>query len=422
VVIVPEEPNKEMMQAYILNTDKLISPFMRPARQMRIHNVPLGTWLETTLHSLGCQAEWIDSIEQIRKFPALVVQDDLFATGSALKSFLQQARQAGGNHRAALESSLLTEHMVPALQGPLFAGACDKNVRVYDGYFLEQLDAAQPLDRQARLLPIAHRVRLRRFRTNRQFEASRRFSVPISSVYMTPIRHWASVLAANVLGMPGFFLHTARRRWLGVAFLPLLAACRSRSLFPGWWRTKTYLPGRNCNVAASAHVEASILGRRVRIEPQAVVRNSVLDDFVEVRAGAVVDGCSLGPGVVVETGSHLRGCVAEEAACIGTRFVQISMFGRECVVCPDSGITDFVLRGTVKIDVDGRKISSGSRYLGGCIGDNAFIGPNVGMPGGVEIPNGCQLIPNPRTAITDAQTGLPDDVWRVDRGRRRRAA
>jgi len=181
------------------------------------------------------------------------------------------------------------------------------------------------------------------------------------------------------------------------------------------------LSGGKCNVAASAHVEASILGRRVRIEPQAVVRNSVLGDFVEIRAGAVVDGCSLGPNVIVETGSHLRGCVAEEGACIGTRFVQISMFGRECVVCPNSGITDFVLRGTVRIDFDGRKISSGSRYLGGCIGDHVFLGPNVGMPGGVEIPNGCQLIPNPRAAVSDVQSALPESILRVDRGRRRAA-
>jgi carbonic anhydrase/acetyltransferase-like protein (isoleucine patch superfamily) len=334
---------------------------------------------------------------------------------------LQQARQAGGNHRAALESSLLTEHMVPALQGPLLAGPGGKSVRAYDGYYLEQLDATQRLDQQARLLPIAHRLRLRRLRTNRQFEASRRFTVPLSSVYMIPVRHWASVLAANVLGMPGFFLHTARRRWLEVALLPFMAACRSQSLSPGWCRAKTYMSGGKCNVAASAHVETSILGRRVRIEPQAVVRNSVLGDFVQIRAGAVVDGCSLGPNVIVETGSHLRGCVAEEGACIGTRFVQISIFGRECVVCPDSGITDFVLRGTIRIDFDGRKISSGSRYLGGCIGDGVFLGPNVGLPGGTEIPNGCQLIPNPRTAVTDVQSALPDSILRVDRGRRRAA-
>ena len=410
-----------MMQAYILNTDDVISPFMRPAREMRVHNVPLGSWLATTLGSLGCEVEWIDSVEQIRKFPALVVHDNLFATHRALKSFLQQARQAGGNHRAALESSLLTEHMVPALQGPLFDGAGGKSVRAYDGYYLEKLDATQRLDQQACLLPIAHRVRLRRFRTNRQFEESRRFAVPLSSVYMTPVRHWASVLAANVLGMPGFFLHTARRRWLSVALLPFVAACRSQSLSPGWWRAKTYLSGRKCNVAASAHVEASTLGRRVRIEPQAVVRNSVLGDFVEIRAGAVVDGCSLGPNVIVETGSHLRGCVAEEGACIGTRFVQISMFGRECVVCPESGIADFVLRGSVRINVEGRKISSGSRYLGSCVGDNAFVGPRVEMFGGVEIPNGCQLIPHPRLTVGDVQSGLPDHILRVDRGRRRAA-
>lgn len=409
------------MQAYILKTDHLIAPFMRPARQLRVHNVPLGSWQETVLASLGCDVEWIESVQRIRKFPALVVHDNLFATQQALKTFLRQARQAKGNRRAALDTSLLTEQMVPALQGPLLPGADGNSLRAYDSYYLEQLDAAQPLDKQTPLLPISHHVRLRRFRANGQFEASRRFTLPVSSVFMIPVRHWAALLAANLLGMPGFFLHTARRRWAELLLMPLLAACRSQSVFPGGWRAKTYLPGRRCSVAASAHVEASILGRNVRIEPQAVVRNSVLGDFVEVRAGAVVDGCSLGPEVIVEMGSRLRGCVVEQGACVGTRFVQLSMFGQESVICPGAGITDFVLRGTVKIDVDGRKISSGSRYLGGCLGEGVFLGPNVGLPGGIQIPNGCQLIPNPRMAVTDAAASLPQHVLRVDRGRRRAA-
>ncbi|NIP84722.1 MAG: hypothetical protein GTO03_03850 [Planctomycetales bacterium] len=409
------------MQAYLLKTDTVISPFLRPAPQMRVHNLPLGSWLETSLRDLGCEVAWIDSPAEVRRLPALVVSDNLFATFPALKAFLQQARRAGGNHRAALLSSPLTEKMVPALQGPLLTDSAGQQVRAYDAYYLDHIDPSRGWDQQARLLSIPHRVRLRRLRTNRQFEASRRFVVPLSTVYLAPVRHWATLLAANLLGMNGFFLRLAQRHWPRVALLPLLAAGRSGSLFPGVWRAKTYLAGSRCSVAATAHVEASTLGRRVRIEPQAVVRNSVLDDFVEVRAGAVVDGCVLGPGVIVETGSHLRGCVAEEAACIGARFVQLSVFGRECVVCPESGIADFVMRGSVKVNLDGRKIPSGSRYLGGCLGDHAFLGPTIALPGGMEIPNGCQLIPHPRSMVGDLQSPLPPTILRLDRGRRRAA-
>ncbi|HUS39354.1 MAG: hypothetical protein WBF93_13780 [Pirellulales bacterium] len=410
------------MQAYILNSDKLISPFMRPAREMRIHNVSLGDRQTSAFKALGCRVERIDTLAEIDKLPALVVHDDLFLTAAAAKKFLQLARKEGGNRQAALECSLLTEHMVPALQGPQVAGKDQTNFRVYDSYYIEQLDASRPLQMQSELLPIPYGQRTSGYRTSRQFEESGRMFVPMSTVFMMPVRHWAAVLAANLAGMPGFFLQTIKRHWLQAGMLPLVAAIRAHGLSPAHWRSKSYLAGPRCRIAPSAHVETSILGRRVKVAPHAVIRNSVLGDRVLVREGALVEGCSLGDDVIVEAGSRLRGSVAEEGACIASRFIQLSVFGRDSVVCPESGTTDFVIRGTVKIDVDGKKISSGSRYLGCCVGDGAFLGPNVHLVGGVEIPNGCQLIPNPRGMVTDANTGIPSHLLRVDKGRSRRRA
>lgn len=416
------------MHAYILRTDREISPFGRRAPRMKIHNRTLADTQSRVLTKLGCTVEHVESVDQIRQSPCLLVRDNLYFTHHALRGFLKQTKRvarggtavagnARGNWRAALNLSLLTERFVSGLQGER-VGTDDKNsFRAYDCFYLNDWDRRQPIEPQCELLPIPQRIVKMSSRVNRMFEPTGRFVVPVSRVYMTPVLHWANLVAANLLGMPSYMLRCAAERMFTTMTLPARMLLRALSPRPTNLLGKLYLAERGCRIHPSAHVEGVILGRRVRIGPNAVVKNSVIGPRSQIGAGAVVEGCTLGSEVNVDPNTVTRCCVVDDGANLGAAVVQLSVFGRGAVMCPASGIADFAMRGSVSLTLDGKSVSSGSRLLGGCLGDGAFIGPQLAMVCGRELPNGCILLPHPETVIRDVNKKLPRDVARVDSGR-----
>ena len=414
------------MQAYILGSERRIAPFEEPPGELRIHNRTLRQTQEHLLAAAGFDVAAIDDLQAARREPCLLVRDDLYFTAHALAGFLKAVRRrlrdgaapARGNFRAALPCSMLTEHLSPTFQGRrVLEGG--KPLRAYDLYYLAKCDPGKTLEEQATLAPIPYRHTVRRWRVNRYFEPSGSASLPLSLVAMCPVQHWAALITAHLLGLPSRLLETARKRRWATLGLPLSTALRAGSLRPTYLRGKLYWAGRGCKVHPSAHVEWAVLGDNVRIGPGAVVRGAVLADRVEIGPNAIVECSSLGVKATVNGGVTLRSCVVAEEANVGAYFTQFSVIGRGAALCPSSGTYDFNLRGNVHVMFQGRSVTSGSRMLGSCLGHGAFLGAEVTLASGQELPNGCILVRNPRELVTDVGQGLPPGVLRLDRGRRR---
>lgn len=411
--------------AYMLKTGASLAPLGKLARIM-IHNQPLPQQQEARLEQLGCEVHWIDSLDEVRHFPCLLVHDDLYFTRAAVRRFLRQASsEAAGRNgcQAALRVNLLTEALVPELQGPRVDDSRHGPLRSFDMFWLRDRDAACGLAEQTCSVPISAPYTRLSSRTHRCFAPSGRFEVPLSTVFLSPVRHWANVVGINMNGMAAFLAEQLCRRPAAAAMLPLRAALRAGSLRPARLAGKTYLSGRRCRVHPTAHVEGAVLGNRVRIGPHAVVRFSALGNGAVIGAGASLEGCSVGPCTNVNNTVVLRGTTIGEGASIGTFFNQLSVIGRRVVMCPDSGILDFNLRGTVPVTVDGQTVRTGSMILGSALGDDVFLGPGVHIACGRELPAGCVLVESPRQMVRggDVQQ-LPENVRRLDRGHRRRAA
>ncbi len=311
--------------------------------------------------------------------------------------------------------------MLPGFQGERIERPDAPAVRAFDLYYLEDFDPQRPLARQSRLVEIPYRLRLRHSRAHRIFAPSGRYTVPLSTVFLHPVRHWAALLTVNMLGMPAEIARRARADWATMATLPWRLIWRSGSLRPSLLLGKTYLAGRRCRIHPTAHVEASLLGDRVRIGPGAFVRGAVLGDRAEIGPGAIVEGSTVGRNVLVNGNVMLRGCVVLDDAAVATFALQLSVVGRGAVVCPQAGTHDFSLRRKISVmNSDGRSQSSGSKLLGSCFGHGAFLGPDVSFTAGQAIPNECILVRDPRTMISSVESGLPAGVVRLDRGRPRR--
>ncbi|HET6879666.1 MAG TPA: hypothetical protein VFI31_05915 [Pirellulales bacterium] len=420
------------MQAYILETGRRISPFDEPVGDMPVHNRRLRDHQTDILQSLGCQVQVIEDLRQARQLPCLLVYDNVYFTYHAAARFIALARQrqrgssatqngtlAGGNFAAALAVSQLTERFVPSFQGRTAPAADGTNCHAYDLYYLSNWDAEVPPGDQAELIPIPHYITVRRWRVNRYFDASGSYALPLSSVALCPVQHWSSLLAANILGMPSYFIRSAVEAKFRMATLPLSMLWRAASLWPYRLRAKLYLAGPGCKVHPTAHVEWAILGRNVRIGPNAVVRGAVLGDRVELGPGALVEMSTLAEKASVNAGATVRSCVVANEGHMGAYFTQLSVLGKGAVLCPASGIFDFNLRSNVMVNFDGRTVSCGSRLLGGCLGHGAFLGADVPLASGQELPNGCMLVKSPQYVASDVNQNLPAGVVRVDRGRPR---
>jgi hypothetical protein len=420
------------MQAYILETGRRISPFDEPVGEMLVHNRRLRDHQTGILQSLGCQVQVIDDLRQARGRPCLLVYDNVYFTHHAAARFVALARarqQEGGaepkgrpaqrNFAAALAVSQLTERFVPSFQGRTVQAADGTNCHAYDFYYLSDWDAESPPGDQAELVPIPHYVTVRRWRVNRYFDPSGSYALPMSTVALCPVQHWSSLLGANILGMPSHFIRSAVEAKYRTATLPLRMLWRAASLWPYRLRGKLYLAGPGCKVHPTAHVEWSILGRNVRIGPNAVVRGAVLGDRVELGPGALVEMSTLAEKASVNAGATVRSCVVGSEGHVGAYFTQLSVLGKGAVLCPSSGIFDFNLRSNVIVSFEGRNVSCGSRLLGGCLGHGAFLGADVPLGSGQELPNGCMLVKNPQYVASDVNQGLPVAVVRVDRGRPR---
>jgi acetyltransferase-like isoleucine patch superfamily enzyme len=426
------------MYAYILETGRRIAPFDEQPAELRIHNLPLRQTQERFLSEAGYRVETVDDLHAVRRFPCLVVFDDVYFTRQALNGFLRLVHRGTSsrngaaatattqamptnksvNLRAALATSVLTERFAPTFQGRQMDGPDGRTYRAYDLYHLRQFTPDRPLDDQAELAPIPHRMTVRNSRVNRFFEPTGRFALPMSLVAMCPIQHWAALVTANALGLPSRVLEAAGPLWLAAMKLPLASAWRARSLRPCQVLGKSYFAGSRCIVHPSAHVEWSVLGNDVRIGPGAVVRGAVLSNRVEIGPNALVEYTTLGEKATVNGNVTLRLSVVGDEANVGAYFTQLSVLGRGAALCPASGTYDFNLRGNVVVSFQGRSVSCGSRLLGSCLGHRAFLGAEVTLASGQELPNGCILVRNPRQLVTNVNEGLPEGVIRMDRGRK----
>jgi NDP-sugar pyrophosphorylase family protein len=156
------------------------------------------------------------------------------------------------------------------------------------------------------------------------------------------------------------------------------------------------------------------LGKGVTIGPNAVVRGCVIGDHTHIGAGTMMEGTTIARHSNVDAGVRLRCCVTDREVNMGSFFTQLSVMGRGAVLCPDAGMFDFRLHGDVEIKLYGEKQSSGSRLLGGCLGDRAFMGPGVKLLAGQEVPNDCILIESPRHLVRDVDGKLPERIMRID--------
>lgn len=211
------------------------------------------------------------------------------------------------------------------------------------------------------------------------------------------IEHWIHLVRVNLLGLTAKaaeiteHFNTAPWWWkLGRVAQVLWAA---------GWPSEARIHravcriGKGAKIHPSAVVEVSEVGAGAVIGPLAVVRGSVVGEGASIDAQAHVVASSVGARAQVGRGAHLALSVLAEGALVSQGWGhQACVFGRDSFIAQGVTTLDLSFGGPIRVDVGQERASSGTHFLGSCVGHRARVGAGVRLGYGMAVPNDALLV------------------------------
>ncbi|MBU0662084.1 hypothetical protein KJ891_01365 [Candidatus Micrarchaeota archaeon] len=152
-----------------------------------------------------------------------------------------------------------------------------------------------------------------------------------------------------------------------------------------------------------------------KIEPNVTLKGEVfLGKGSRILSGTYIEGnayigqnCKIGPnaylrnGVILEGDNHVANSEIKNSVILrGSNiphfsYVGDSIIGENCNLGAGTKIANLRFDdANIEIEIDGKKISSGRRKLGACLGHTVKTGINSSINCGAQIKNGSKILPN----------------------------
>lgn len=393
---------------------RMVSPFGEPASSLEIAGTPLAEWQEELLRSSRLQPVQVSSAEDIRDAqPHVVLSGDLFFTRRVLRSFLKRWRNRTEAVQVAIpEDSVLLESM-----GTLQRYRSQGGLAGFDLYgvpggsslrFGGRPDQGRPSpDPAPRLLPVTFREKVLELPMPEHVVGQSRWVHAITSSACLHVEHWIHLLQANRLAI--------QVRWIDrIVRSPIWAlglGLRALVPWPGHggllWRALGVANqiGSGVDVHPTARIEGAILEPGVKVGAFALVRASVVGAGTVIEDRATVAYSSIGPRSFVSKYTLVYASAALADANLGTS-MQMCLAGRGVALTPRATPIDVVPGGQIRVLFDGQLVPVDLPVLGSCFGHHCFLGADVFLAPGREVPNGVVIGPRPDRVLVR----VPDDL------------
>lgn len=399
------------MKAFLLASRGLISPFGQPAEELEVGAERLADLQDRLLREEGLEPVRVERLEAVStEQPCLLISGDLYFTRRVLRGFLRGwARDVAG--RVALPAGSVMMRELGTLQRFARAGehALFELWGIPKG---ARLTLDSELDPEARLLeglelscevrpvPVPFREKVLAFAVPERVVGRPSWSHPVTSSICLHLEHWVHVLQAGRASIQVRWVDEVVRR-------PLKTAAQLAWALLPW-------PGRG-GFFQRVLSSAKRVGRGARIHPTAVVEGAILGEGVRVGAFAIVRGSIVGAGTVIEDRATVafsvvgansfvskNAVIYASAAFSGSSLgmsMQMCLAGREVALTPRATPIDVIPGGQIKVSVRGRLVPAGLPVLGSCFGHRCFVGADVYLAPGREVPNDRVLGPRPGRVI-----------------------
>ena len=251
----------------------------------------------------------------------------------------------------------------------------------------------------------------------------------LSDAQVHQIDHWSHILRVNWLAMAS----TIQREKRGFAQQNLLVKAwtiarlllRARSINEFRLASALSHVGKDCRIHPTAVVEASVLGDKVEVGPYAVVRGSVVADGARIEDFASVNMSVIGRGARVGRRGTANLCVMYPGAMIAAaNGYQACLLGEDSFCAWSTTVFDLSFKDPIKVNHRGKRVSSGTYFLGAVVGHRARLGGLVTLGYGAEVPNDAFVVGDAQRVLRNWENGpgphrVVDGVARPVKGRPR---
>ncbi len=396
------------MKLVRLGTGRTITPFGDHVLDMpagtgtlRDHHAALAATLgATVVDAASAETAAADG-------PALVLWDDVFVTHRLVRGLRKVTRGETRPRRVTLPKSRFVE---------LYAQHQDVTIHAdgsasYNAWWLPNGFAAGELPAllaAATPVVVPFREKLLHFTVPPNILNRAQMVHPLTTTVAFHLRHWVHVLWLGNLWPQIEVVERITRNPLSTA-ARLLTSMRPGVQATTWALARNFsYVGKNVSIHPTACVELSVLGDGCRVGPYALVRGSVLGNNVTVEERANVGYSVLGEKDFVSKNSTVFACVGFPNADLCINGMQYCMAGRRSALTSLVRPMDMKYRDNVRVRMDGKSVEIAELMVGSCFGHDTFIGPEVLIAPGREIPNGVVVAPRPGAVMTRVDPRLKD--------------
>lgn len=210
----------------------------------------------------------------------------------------------------------------------------------------------------------------------------------VSDRVVLPVRHWADLLWANLIGLgPALWGTLVSRSVPGSIVRLIWASIRSMSFRPEVVAARLSRRGRGATVHPTAVVEGAWLGPNVRVGAGAVVRASILGPGTVVEDLAVCEGVVSGEGALIQRQAMCKFSVLGPGARVAGA-IQLAVMGPDSSIKRGAYLMDRSLAegSAVRILLDGELGPAPLGMTGVCVGARTIIGSGVWVAPGRCLP------------------------------------
>jgi carbonic anhydrase/acetyltransferase-like protein (isoleucine patch superfamily) len=368
------------MRRIILQEPSFIHPFNEPARDLRVHNVPLWLWQRDVLSPYVSDEreypDWKFAQRDIGDEPVetLVHRDNLFFNDTLIQEFIAKARAGRKPVRIAFEKDdpAIVEHVLPLTRSFFDQG----NLLLADMWYLpqgvSQSHVAQPLTirTEPREVGYYHVPPYMASETgDLVYQLPRKAFVSLES--------WVHLFVIDILF--GVFargkdtedkVETDWRYRLKILARALLEQKRVLDC------SELVKIGQNVNIDPSAVIHGpTTIGNNVTIGPGVVIDNCIIGNNVNIAQGCelmlsvVSDGCFLPFRAALFMTTMMENTMVAQNTCL-----QLCVIGRDTFIGAGTTFTDFNVLPAPLRAVGARGLKETHMFvLGGCVGHHCRL-------------------------------------------------
>jgi len=369
------------MRRVVIQEPRHIHPFNEPARDLRVHNVPLWLWQRDLISSHVLEEreypDWQTALAKESEDPVetLVHRDNQFFNLALVESFLEGARQLQGPVQLAFHKTdpAIVEHVLPLTHSFIESG----DLLLADFWYLpqglEQKTDAQPLAINSEPREVGY------------YHVPPYMATAVGDlVYQLPrkafvsIESWVHLFVVDILF--GVF---ARGKNL-----------EDRAASDWRYRLKVLSKAMVEQKQVLDCSEMVKIGQNVIIDPSAVIHGpTTIGNNVTIGPGVYIDNCIIGDNVNISQGCQLMlsiisdGCflpfraalfmttLMENTMVAQNTCLQLCVVGRDTFIGAGSTFTDFkLLPGTLRaVGGNGELEETNLVVLGGCVGHHCRL-------------------------------------------------